>query len=1325
MRSLLLLLPVAAVFAQLPGFQAQGTTATQAVIAYTAPAETRACKVEVSESPRYLPLVADADPRIFPQSNLDLNRTGTVAAQRNRIVVIGRRVAEAGADGRRYSRALQAYTQHYVRVTCDNLVQEATFTTTNIALGQTYNDPLPGDPDRPGEYGWPTIDWNDRTQKIVDPKTGLQLQKLTTSEDEMGIEGPFSFARTRDLSGIWANPGSAIANDNDAASAADPGWLFLESGWSMVSGGTREYNAIGVRTFTVTLNAWCADCGTVDAPGRTIEACLSIDGVTCTSKTLEAVVENCAADCTSARYRFQIGAGGPPVVTAWGIPDQYDQSDFHKRTGTAVRRGRMLWWTGGISKFNLNWKRGSQIDLNGNTYSIQKVNHELLLTLDGDFADDDVEPGNFSGSNFGLMVRRKVSGPGRITLQYAQFFSQVGYTPRWEAGGELESNTSCSPKMTAGPGGEMGWHCSVGTTVYWIGGDTGTVNRLAKPIIPGRAGEDGWSGDGVCNSISGGGPLWDPEDPDSFYCGQQSPANGGTVLVRAKYWGGNADTGPANFYTPLRSCNVARDNQPCFELTNITPPSKGLSLRKQLAKLMPDDWQLVRNTTINIGSIRGSYMVFLASSGNNSFAVLGLVDPATGLVVAAAPSWKKWPLRWAGLHGLETMQDAEWLPAPASFFRGPFTGRDNMPLNGPYVSRITSGAIPATGAPCPARPADSPIPPQEWPAEDRCLEITIDGEPGDPTPFYYDNGAVSSTGNVVTGVAGAAWYPVNGGQLRVEGNWYQFEWTSPTSGTITPTPSTPFQNSKYELYVEPVNNPKTGNPLHAYLADIEPRDVMALTGRPGFSIYTWDNEFVRVLIKQGKRVVVERGLIDWDGSRARMLPVPADGYATMIAASCVFTSGGFCQAAQVMWNAIRDPLGQNASGTTVLKDVTAQGGGHTTSGPLGTINAVALTCPPNDGLNYSCYNVRPGQTYPERNAAENYRLSNNAPFQGRAGIGEPNAVESHSTYKQRAGVASDQDLVWFVDGRPFFGQVATGSEQRPAVQVEDGLWKFTPDQLRRFRPKHMPTIATCGAVPLQDMSGPGSRIVGTTSDTATNAYRYCVAAKSGECREDSQAGEVFVSCAQISSPWCVYPGVATTGSEIRDICIMDNGTYNQGITQLQFTTPDLTGRNGRVLTYGLSQYRMNDPFWNARATPDGKWLMFRTLWVNSKRADVFLAKLPPFERVDDQPRNGYQMTEIQVKASDGVAGAMLEFGYNAAFECTSRKESCVAGAPADGDPDPFLYSKTDAWQPVACADGCTLRMPLILQRVVYYRIRYFNDAGVEIRQSATNVWGMQ
>ena len=108
-------------FAAVTGIQVTGTTATQAVVTYTAP-NTAPCSLTVSEiidgagNPQ-APFIHDADATLFPGADQD-TRPSNTANGNTRALVIGKHSAEKAADGRYYSRALQTNTAYYGKIAC-------------------------------------------------------------------------------------------------------------------------------------------------------------------------------------------------------------------------------------------------------------------------------------------------------------------------------------------------------------------------------------------------------------------------------------------------------------------------------------------------------------------------------------------------------------------------------------------------------------------------------------------------------------------------------------------------------------------------------------------------------------------------------------------------------------------------------------------------------------------------------------------------------------------------------------------------------------------------------------------------------------------------------------------------------------------------------------------------------------------------------------------------------------------------------------------------------------------------------------------------------
>ena len=123
------------------------------------------------------------------QARISTRRPGALTSGTARIFLIGTRKVELALDGQKYSRALQQGTLHYYRVTCGTSVASGTFTTKILPFGATYQDLMPMNPD--GTYNFPSTPLT-RNYHIVDPQTGVLLNRVTLPADNVGFYPPWT-----------------------------------------------------------------------------------------------------------------------------------------------------------------------------------------------------------------------------------------------------------------------------------------------------------------------------------------------------------------------------------------------------------------------------------------------------------------------------------------------------------------------------------------------------------------------------------------------------------------------------------------------------------------------------------------------------------------------------------------------------------------------------------------------------------------------------------------------------------------------------------------------------------------------------------------------------------------------------------------------------------------------------------------------------------------------------------------------------------------------------------------------------------------------------
>jgi hypothetical protein len=1243
--------------AQISNVSVSGVTNTQAVLQYTAPDMT-ACTVEVSTSATYIPLIHDVDPAIFAGSNLD-NRPGSISGNVTRTFVAGTRDAEQGVNGHWYSRALQALTPHYYRITCGTYTATGSFTTDNIALGNTYNETLPPAPSvtssgiyyYAGQYAWPEfLNWNTadptaRQEAVIDPQTGMALKRMTMPQD-WGSANDHLFKLATAPTGAWTNPNNILADDSayTSYSGTTSDWLVLiDPALTFPNNGNLE-------SFTFSAKAWCSGaCAGEDAK---IQVCLTQNGVTCwpTASNVNEVTLGTSALPAS----FTSFGGGAASLFAWtppGIPPLVSWDAMQRSGQVNVDASGNVTWTGSGNQFYPGWTAGSKITIAGSVCAISSLNNPQLLAI----APASCSPSltlpqanaAYSAGNFGVMIRKKTSSTDTINVQYAKYTVGSSAALQWPSGGapKICSYTATQNTVT----GHMGYHCVVGNTpqVYWIDSTTGDANWLGPLYTGSHGGADGWSNQ-ACNASSVTLSGTNPTNPETYYC----PANDG------------------NGKPIILGCTLTTTNQTgsaSYSCQNLTPASAGkdyLSLVTSFTSGYTPLFDPVQYGSIGmVGMQKGQLLLTSFRGFQDTAAWVSVFNPTLvgsgpgcvggglpGCVVAAQSTWggSAGPCRWCTLHNAAYSGESNSWVLTAKYFGGAV----GLPGGGFYTSTVSSPmrATPSIASGTSGCPSGSR----------GCDLVTVDGEPCNMAP----------------------------------------------AGPVGGHPA------------DPLNCPK--NSAWSYLQDAAPGDV--------FGTATGPLEYLKLISKNGNQWLLQRGV----GSPGLVTPQTP----IQLVEECLDRDDGFnygVSTLQWVWDFASDPHAQNASGTTVRVEYPYD---HQSV----SANAVVGGGPWYDpkGLGYSILDGS-GYGYPNK-------YSKMGPFfAGTVGLASYNEIaQEHPSLSQFNAPTAEQQ--WFLDARPLSGPGPTAADQ--ATPVSGQLYKFgstTSDgdnltyvggssaQAGAVNRKIQATMMFCGTQPMIDVS---SAIQGNTIGTgASNAYQYCVARKGGECRSGSSMGDVYANCPLVN-PRRAYGGTygcnnifAESGLG-NDLCINNTGAYLNGVVQIGFQNSyDATGAAGRLLTHGMIRYRLNDVNENVRTTPDGAWLLFEGEDFNGSEYQILSGKMLPYPAVDTINRTTFVPMMLQLKPQDGlgVDNAIVQFGYAEngganQFYCTSRHEACLVASPTVGSvPFRFPSDSPDGTSGgltgAPCSSGCSVAIPALSQRVVYYQVQYRDSSNHVVAQT--------
>ena len=356
-------------------------------------------------------------------------------------------------------------------------------------------------------------------------------------------------------------------------------------------------------------------------------------------------------------------------------------------------------------------------------------------------------------------------------------------------------------------------------------------------------------------------------------------------------------------------------------------------------------------------------------------------------------------------------------------------------------------------------------------------------------------------------------------------------------------------------------------------------------------------------------------------------------------------------------------------------------------------------------------------------ANSNYPLFEDYRFAGQYSPNGGNTYQRHPS-NQHMNVNSGYLYNWFSDVTPFVGGSSFVDDDTPSVQVEGTLYRLgTPDPNINPNPaptrKYLPTMMVCGINPLNDISGPSSHIVTSTTD-----YTYCYAEANGECRNGGDAGgaatagQHFMNCPIINTAYC-SAGENYTG--LNDTCVGNLTFDGNGVVQFGFTvpaTPSTIGYGGvsraRSLVKLFTGPRLLPGTANAKPTPDGQWML--APGYGGGLNHLFLLKNPGMPPLDSVNRQTFVNVPVQIPALSGADNAYIEFGYDSNFYCTSRAEACVAAASNA----PYFFASA-SFSGVTCSSGCSIDVPALPSRVLRYRIVWRSSTTVLKRSSSLYV----
>lgn len=322
-------------------------------------------------------------------------------------------------------------------------------------------------------------------------------------------------------------------------------------------------------------------------------------------------------------------------------------------------------------------------------------------------------------------------------------------------------------------------------------------------------------------------------------------------------------------------------------------------------------------------------------------------------------------------------------------------------------------------------------------------------------------------------------------------------------------------------------------------------------------------------------------------------------------------------------------------------------------------------------------------------------------FAGKATTCTGNACEKHPGANQVLG-----DTSWFSDVHPRLFH-PSGSAAVALAPGKTFIYQY--NGAAAISPKHFDLEAYMGRYPFKRAD--------TISDAASDTGKKCVAPVANDCFSGSTAGKMYFVNEVFDTTFIPLATCRESqfGTINGDACLGPSNGIGASVSQWR-----VPSSNGLAVWNG-SQQRAVSREWrtyreaateNVKADPTGTALLARALWYILP---------PPFPGVDTRNRGTFAGVPVDIASVPaGTDNVLVQFGYDGTFQCSrNRDNTCYAESAELNESNPYQFDH-EPLTGLSCASSCTVTLPAISDRVLYWRT-IFRSGGTVISTGLTNV----